>query len=122
MSQIPAKDRDLLLQAAMRAPTAGNLMSYTIIDVTDQGIKEQQDGSCFEQNPDKAGPVHLAMVERFSSCLLQDIIRDSHAMTMSAYAPTRTSLAFHDGLRPRAIAGTERVCRCNGQRIGNPLF
>ncbi|HZY41582.1 MAG TPA: nitroreductase family protein, partial [Anaerolineae bacterium] len=29
-----------ILRAALRAPTAGNLMLYSIIDVTDQSIKD----------------------------------------------------------------------------------
>lgn len=42
-------DRELLLQAGMRAPTAGNLMSYTIIDVKDQRTKEILAETCDNQ-------------------------------------------------------------------------
>ena len=38
-----------ILQAAMRAPTAGNLMLYSILDITDQGIKDTLAQSCDNQ-------------------------------------------------------------------------
>jgi len=38
--QIPAQDREALFNAAIRAPTAGNMMSYSIIDVTDPGKED----------------------------------------------------------------------------------
>jgi nitroreductase len=38
---IPEEMRQLILDATMRAPTAGNQMLYTIIDVRDQSIKEE---------------------------------------------------------------------------------
>jgi FMN reductase (NADPH)/FMN reductase [NAD(P)H] len=38
-----------ILKAAMRAPTAGNLMLYSILDITDQGIKDTLAQSCDNQ-------------------------------------------------------------------------
>ena len=46
---IPAEDRELILRAAMEAPTAGNQQLYTIIDVTDQERKERLAESCDHQ-------------------------------------------------------------------------
>ena len=37
---ISEDDKNLILEAAFRAPTAGNQQLYTIIDVTDQAVKE----------------------------------------------------------------------------------
>ena len=46
---IPAEERELILRAAMEAPTAGNQQLYTIIDVTDQGRKDRLAESCDHQ-------------------------------------------------------------------------
>ena len=42
-------DKALILEAACMAPTAGNRQLYTIIDVTDQAIKEQLVHTCDHQ-------------------------------------------------------------------------
>lgn len=41
--------RTEILKAAFRAPTAGNLMLYSILDVTDQGIKDRLAVTCDHQ-------------------------------------------------------------------------
>lgn len=46
---ISPEDRRLILQSAMEAPTAGNQQMYTILDITDQKLKEQLAGSCDHQ-------------------------------------------------------------------------
>lgn len=43
------EERQAVLHAAMRAPTAGNLMLYTIIEVEDQRIKDALAESCDHQ-------------------------------------------------------------------------
>ena len=40
---------DAIIQAAMRAPTAGNLMLYSILEIEDDGIKEKLAVSCDNQ-------------------------------------------------------------------------
>jgi nitroreductase len=40
---------DLIVQAAMRAPTAGNMMLYSIIEIADQAIKDKLARSCDNQ-------------------------------------------------------------------------
>ena len=47
--EIAPEERELILRAAMEAPTAGNQQLYTIIDVTDQRKKEQLAESCDHQ-------------------------------------------------------------------------
>jgi nitroreductase len=42
-------EKDSILTAAFRAPTAGNLMLYSIIDVADQALKERLAITCDEQ-------------------------------------------------------------------------
>ncbi len=40
---------DLIIHSAMRAPTAGNLMLYSIIEIQDQTIKQKLAKSCDNQ-------------------------------------------------------------------------
>jgi FMN reductase (NADPH)/FMN reductase [NAD(P)H] len=42
-------ERELILQATMRAPTAGNMMLYTILDISDQSIKDRLSVTCDNQ-------------------------------------------------------------------------
>ncbi len=46
---ITVEDKNLILQSALRAPTAGNMMLYSIIDVTDQEMKETLSHTCDNQ-------------------------------------------------------------------------
>ena len=47
--EISAEVRAEILKATLRAPTAGNLMLYSILDVTDQAIKDHLAVSCDHQ-------------------------------------------------------------------------
>ena len=47
--EITPEDKNLILQAACQAPTAGNQQLYTIIDVTDQALKDQLVYTCDNQ-------------------------------------------------------------------------
>lgn len=46
---IPAAERALIIQAALRAPTAGGQMLYSIIEVDDQELKEKLVQTCDNQ-------------------------------------------------------------------------
>jgi nitroreductase len=46
---VPEEARAAILRAAMRAPTAGNMMLYSIIDVTDQSAKDTLARTCDHQ-------------------------------------------------------------------------
>ncbi|WP_442871494.1 nitroreductase family protein [Caproiciproducens sp.] len=46
---VPQFVKDEIISAALQAPTAGNMMLYTIIDVTDQEIKNQLSLLCDNQ-------------------------------------------------------------------------
>ena len=52
---IGPQEKQAILAAAMRAPTAGNSMLYSILDVTDQDLKDKlaaaTAGSLFDQQP-----------------------------------------------------------------------
>ncbi len=46
---IPADVKQAILEAAMRAPTAGNSMLYSILDITDQKLKDLLAETCDHQ-------------------------------------------------------------------------
>lgn len=46
---ITAEEKDCILQATLRAPTAGNMALYSIIEVIDQGLKDQLAETCDHQ-------------------------------------------------------------------------
>lgn len=46
---IQKEDKEKILRAAMEAPTAGNQQMYTILDITDQVLKERLSESCDHQ-------------------------------------------------------------------------
>lgn len=47
--EISQQTKDIILEAAMRAPTAGNMMLYSIIEVTKQETKEKLAVTCDKQ-------------------------------------------------------------------------
>lgn len=47
--EISQKDKTAILRAATEAPTAGNQQLYTILDITDQTLKEKLSVSCDNQ-------------------------------------------------------------------------
>lgn len=47
--EIEPEKKHLILQSALRAPTAGNMSLYTILDITDQKLKEQLSETCDHQ-------------------------------------------------------------------------
>ena len=46
---LAAEEKEAILQAAFRAPTAGNMMLYTIIEVEDQTLKDRLAETCDHQ-------------------------------------------------------------------------
>ncbi len=47
--EIPSDVRAEILKATLRAPTAGNLMLYSILEITDQSVKDQLAVTCDNQ-------------------------------------------------------------------------
>ena len=56
---IPPEDKQAILEAACQAPTAGNQQLYSILDITDQRIKDQLAVSCDNQPFIAAAPLVL---------------------------------------------------------------
>lgn len=57
--KISDKDKEAILSAACAAPTAGNMQLYTILDITDQSIKDKLAVSCDNQPFIAAAPMVL---------------------------------------------------------------
>ena len=53
---VTREEKETILQAAMRAPTAGNMMLYSIIEVEDRALKERLAVTCDNQ-PDRKSVV-----------------------------------------------------------------
>src|SRR5512139_3858015 len=47
--EIPAEVRAAILKATLRAPTAGNMMLYSILEITDQSLKDKLSVTCDNQ-------------------------------------------------------------------------
>ncbi|WP_411676207.1 nitroreductase family protein [Caproicibacter sp.] len=60
--EIPQAVKDEIIGAAFEAPTAGNMMLYTIIDVTDRNIKQQLSVLCDHQPFIAKAPVVLVFL------------------------------------------------------------
>jgi nitroreductase len=68
---ISGADRDLIVDAAIQAPTAGNQVMYTILDITDQALKDQLAITCDNQPFIAKAPlvlVFLADCRRWLDC------------------------------------------------------
>ncbi len=59
---ITAEEKEAILHACMRAPTAGNMMLYSIIDVEDQSVKDKLAESCDHQPFIAKAPLVLLFV------------------------------------------------------------
>jgi FMN reductase (NADPH) len=77
---VSAKDRETILQAAMRAPTAGNLMCYTILEITDRKKVERLVETCDSQPMITKAPmvlIFLADMQRlfdyFRECRVNEL-------------------------------------------------
>lgn len=73
---VPGEVKEAVLAAAIQAPTAGNMALYTILDITDQGIKDKLSVSCDNQPFIASAPVVLIFCadcrrwyDAFTSCV-----------------------------------------------------
>lgn len=76
---IPRDFKDQIIHAAMRAPTAGNMMLYTIIEVDDQKMKDKLAVSCDNQPFIAKSPfvlLFLADFQRWDDFFTQSGVQD----------------------------------------------
>jgi FMN reductase (NADPH)/FMN reductase [NAD(P)H] len=88
---VPDTARDEILQAAMRAPTAGNMMLYSIIHVRDQQAKETLARTCDNQPFIAKAPLVLLFLADYQR--------------------------WYDYF---ILSGVERLCSQRGQRVQKP--
>jgi nitroreductase len=79
---ITPEEKDAILNAAMRAPTAGNMMLYTIIEVEDQHLKDRLAVSCDNQPFIASAPYVLQFVADYQRWM--DLFRYSGAESKCA--------------------------------------
>ncbi len=77
---VTSDEREAVLHAAMRAPTAGNLMLYSIIEVEDQALKDRLAITCDDQPFIARAPWVLVFVADYQKWL--DLFAHSHAYEM----------------------------------------
>jgi nitroreductase len=74
---ITREEKDAILNAAMRSPTAGNMMLYSIIEVEDQALKDKLAVSCDNQPFIASAPYVLLFVADYQRWM--DLFRYSDA-------------------------------------------
>jgi len=82
--EISARARDQIIAAALRAPTAGNMMLYSIIEVRDRRLKETLARTCDEQPFIAKAPLVLLFLadyqkwwDYFGLCGVEEVARRS---------------------------------------------
>lgn len=77
--EITPEDKNAILSATLRAPTAGNMMLYSIIDVTDHDLKVKLSKTCDNQPFISKAPMVLVFcadyrrwMNKFSACQCDD--------------------------------------------------
>lgn len=63
--EIPREIKDKIITAAFQAPTAGNMMMYSIIDIDDQSIKNKLVKTCDNQGMIGKAPILLLFLADF---------------------------------------------------------
>jgi nitroreductase len=93
---IPVDIRNAVLEATLRAPTAGNMMLYSIIEVNDQGLKERLVETCDNQPFIATAPwvmLFLADYQRwFDYFVISDIERYCQEQGTSMVVPEHGDL------------------------------
>ena len=64
--EISPDDKRAILHAAMAAPTAGNQQLYTILDITDEALKQKLSVSCGQPAVHRTGKDGSHFLRRFS--------------------------------------------------------
>ena len=83
--QIPKEAKEEILKASMKAPTAGNMMLYSIIDVTDEKIKQKLSQTCDNQAFIAKAPLVLVFLadyqkwnDYFEASKVEEICREKN--------------------------------------------
>jgi len=92
---IPEAEKQAILEAALQAPTAGNMTLYTIIDVTDQALKEKLAVTCDNQPFIAEAPLVLVFCadyyrwyQAFCRNMAEEVRRPGEGDMLLAFADT----------------------------------
>ena len=116
---ITPAEKSAILSAAFRAPTAGNMMLYSIVDVTDQAVKDRLAVTCDDQPFIAKAPLVLVFLADFQKWV--DIFAASHVERVEVAHPRLTPelgdlmLACSDAL----IAAQNAVVAAESLGIGS---
>lgn len=92
---IPEAEKQAILEAALQAPTAGNMTLYTIIDVTDQALKDKLAVTCDNQPFIAEAPLVLVFCadyyrwyQAFCRNMAEEVRRPGEGDMLLAFADT----------------------------------
>lgn len=109
---IPPEARQAILEAAFQAPTGGNMMMYTIIDVTDQALKDELAIQCDHQPFIATAPLVLVFLADYRRWL--DTYR---AAGLSPRRPAQGDIVL--ALTDAAIAAQNAVVAAESLGVGS---
>lgn len=109
---ISKKDKDLIIKASVNAPSAGNMQLYSIIDVTDQKIKNRLSVLCDNQDFIKDAKMVLIYLADYSKWInaFKDLKIKLRKPSMGDFL-----LACEDSI----IAAENAVCAAHSLGIGS---
>ncbi len=131
---ISPEDKEHILLAAMAAPTAGNQQLYTILDITDEQLKEKLSISCDNQPFIKRAPmilIFLADCSKWYNAYLEGGLEPRKpgvgdlvlAVTDTAIAAQNAVTAAHSlGLGSCYIGDIMELCETHREMLSLPPY
>lgn len=112
---VESQVKEALIAATLRAPTAGNLMLYSILDITDPALKERLSHTCDEQPFIATAPIVLLFLADYQRWM--DYFELSGALEAEGPRPRESDLllAMSDAL----IAAQTAVLAAEGLGLGS---
>lgn len=118
---ISKEDLDIILECAMRAPTAGNMMTYSILVIKDEEKKKKLAGSCDNQGFIEKAPVLLVFLADFKKWYsyyehnnVKDFVKEAGGKFLMP-SEGNLFLAIEDAM----IAAQNAVIACESLGIGS---
>lgn len=78
--------RDAIVHAALRAPTAGNMMLYSILEIRDPAIKDRLAVTCDNQPFIAKAPLVLVFLRKFATDFMAEMNRSVREL-LAPWAP-----------------------------------
>jgi len=110
---ITPEEKKAIIEAGIQAPTAGNMMLYSVIDVTDQAIKEKLAVSCDNQPFIAKAPLVLVFLSDYQR--LYDMF--THSVEKEITKPNESDLLL--GMADAMCAAQNMVVAAESMGIGS---